>query len=454
MTCYTIHNDVSDRVNYTINLIDTPGFGDTRGLEQDAKIIEQIRELFNSKGERGVATLDAVCFILKAPDARLTTTQKYIFEAILSLFGNDIKDNICTLITFADGQRPPVLAGIQAIEGIPLPYETYFTFNNSALFVDNTMNTPNNLSPFFWDMGIKSCQTFFDHLTILQTKSLYLTTEVLMKRQKVENTVMNLHQEIEVGLSQINVLEKEVRIFSQNEQAILQNKNFEYLVDEDFQEKIDLTGKGQYTTNCLTCNYTCHESCAFANDSDKAKCCAMNREGACVQCPKGCHWKLHHNTPYIIKWSKRQVKKRYDEMKKKYEEATKKTLTQEQVLEQMNQDISRQEEAIQVMMEVISKLNNRLKEIALRPDPMSTFQYIELMIASEKREKKSGFEGRIDALEKCKKRATYGKSVKIFQDRVRNTRQSMAVADVADEILKDDKSVIGRIKGFFGMGKK
>ncbi|XP_071148474.1 uncharacterized protein [Mytilus edulis] len=454
VTCYTIHNDVSDRVNYTINLIDTPGFGDTRGLEQDAKIIEQIRELFNSKGERGVATLDAVCFILKAPDARLTTTQKYIFEAILSLFGNDIKDNICTLITFADGQRPPVLAGIQAIEGIPLPYDTYFTFNNSALFVDNTTNTPNNLSSFFWDMGIKSCQTFFDHLTILQTKSLSLTTEVLRKRQKVENTVIHLQQEIEVGLSQINVLEKEVRIFSQNEQAILQNKNFEYLVDEDFQEKIDLTGKGQYTTNCLTCNYTCHESCAFPNDSDKAKCCAMNREGSCVQCPKGCHWKLHHNTPYIIKWSKRQVKKRYDEMKKKYEEATKKTLTQEQVLEQMNQDISRQEEAIQVMMEVISKLNNRLKEIALRPDPMSTVQYMELMIASEKREKKSGFEGRIDALEKCKKRATYGKSVKIFQDRVRNTRQSMAVADVADEILKDDKSVIGRIKGFFGVGKK
>ncbi|VDI23335.1 Hypothetical predicted protein [Mytilus galloprovincialis] len=180
----------------------------------------------------------------------------------------------------------------------------------------------------------------------------------------------------------------------------------------------------------------------------------MNREGSCVQCPKGCHWKLHHNTPYIIKWSKRQVKKRYDEMKKKYEEATKKTLTQEQVLEQMNQDISRQEEAIQVMMEVISKLNNRLKEIALRPDPMRTVQYIELMIASEKREKKSGFEGRIDALEKCKKRATYGKSVKIFQDRVRTTRQSMAVGDVADEILKDDKSVNGRIKGFFGIGKK
>jgi hypothetical protein len=80
-----------------------------------------------------VATIDAVCFILKAPDSRLTSTQKYIFEAILSLFGNDIKDNICTLITFADGQTPPVLAGLQALEHKSLPYDLYFTFNNSAL---------------------------------------------------------------------------------------------------------------------------------------------------------------------------------------------------------------------------------------------------------------------------------------------------------------------------------
>lgn len=454
VTCYTIYNNVSDRVNYTVNLIDTPGFGDTRGLEQDAKIVEQIRELFTSKGEQGVATLDAVCFILKAPDARLTATQTYIFESILSLFGNDIKDNICTLITFADGQRPPVLSGIQAIDGIPLPYQTYFTFNNSALFVDNTIITPNNLSAFFWDMGNKSCQTFFHHLTTLQTKSLSLTTEVLRKRQKLENTVVHLQQEIEVGLSQINVLEKEVAIFSQNTQAILQNKNFEYDVEEDFQEKVDLTGKGQFTTNCLTCNFTCHENCVFANDSEKEKCCAMNKEGSCMQCPKGCHWKLHHNVPYIIKWSKRRVKKRYDDMKKKYEEATQKTLTQEQLLDQMSQDISSQEHAIQVMMEIISKLNNRLKEIALRPDPLSTVQYIDLMIASEKREKKSGFEERIDALEKCKQRTTYNKSVQILQDRIRNTRKNMAAGDVADEILKDDKSVIGRIKKIFTFSKK
>jgi hypothetical protein len=76
-----------------------------RGLEYDKQIVDQIRELFSSEGTNGMTTIDAVCFILKAPDSRLNSAQKYIFEAILSLFGNDIKDNICTLITFADASE-------------------------------------------------------------------------------------------------------------------------------------------------------------------------------------------------------------------------------------------------------------------------------------------------------------------------------------------------------------
>ncbi|CAC5383634.1 unnamed protein product [Mytilus coruscus] len=453
VTCYTLNRNLSDRVNFTVNLIDTPGFGDTRGLDNDKKIVEQIRELFVSAGQKGVATLDAVCFILKAPDARLTTTQRYIFESVLSLFGNDIKDNICTLITFADGQRPPVLSGIEALEGIPLPFDTYFTFNNSALYVDNILNSSNSLTPFFWKMGFQSCESFFEHINKMQTKSLLLTSEVLRKRAKLENTILILHTELEVGLSKVNLLEREVELFSKHAEAIFANKNFEYNFEEDRQEKIDLKGKSQYTTNCLVCNFTCHENCSFPNDDDKAKCCSMNENGNCTQCPKGCSWKEHHNTPYIIKWTKRKVKKRYEDMKKKYEEATQKTLTQEQVLEEMNQDIVKQEQGIQVMMEVISKLNNRLKEIALRPDPLSTEQYIDLMIASEMREKKSGFEARVAALHKCRERTKYGESVQIFQDRVANTRKTMAASDVADEILKEDKSVVGWLKNLFSQKK-
>lgn len=439
---------MASRIDYTINFIDTPGFGDTRGLEQDAKIVSQIRDMFTAKDARGVATLDAVCFILKAPDARLTTTQKYIFESILALFGNDIKNNICTLVTFADGQRPPVLAALEALEGTPLPFTTYFPFNNSALFVDNRADHQGTLSPFFWEMGMKSCGDFFQSLDGLQTRSLLLTAEVLTKRQKLENTILHLQEEIDLGLSKINLLEQEVNIFTKYKRQIQDNENFEYEVEERKMEKVDISGKGIFTTTCLTCNFTCHNNCAFANDSEKANCCAMGSGGHCTECPKNCHWSQHSNVPYVFEWYTQKVKKTYSEMKDKYQQANRKKMSQEEVLEEMHEEIKVLEIGIQMKVEEITEYGNRLKEIALRPDPLSTVQYIELMIESEMREKKSGFNQRIETLEQCKKRAEIGKTFQIFEHRLRDTRATLNASTAADDSMSSDKDQKGVFKKF------
>lgn len=123
ITVYKIFPQKGSRLNYTLNIIDTPGFGDTRGIQRDQVTIDQIRHLFSEKGEKGVLFIDAVCFIVMAPEARLTVSQKYIFSSIMSLFGKDIESNICTLITFADGAEPPVLASLKEAN---LPFGSNF----------------------------------------------------------------------------------------------------------------------------------------------------------------------------------------------------------------------------------------------------------------------------------------------------------------------------------------
>ncbi|XP_039598579.1 uncharacterized protein LOC120519888 [Polypterus senegalus] len=136
VTVYEMNYQDCFKVPYSFTIIDTPGFGDTRGIQQDKQITEQIRECFSSP--QGVQHINAVCFVVQASQARLTHTQKYIFDSILSIFGKDIANNI--LITFADGQRPPVLDAITESnilfpkddKGSPL----FFKFNNSALFAN------------------------------------------------------------------------------------------------------------------------------------------------------------------------------------------------------------------------------------------------------------------------------------------------------------------------------
>lgn len=146
ITVYTIAPQMGSRLNYTLNIIDTPGFGHTRSIERDKGIIDQIRHLFSSQGEKGVLFLNAVCFVVKASDSRLTVSQKFLFSSIMSLFGKDIESNICTLITFADCAKPSVLASLKEAN---LPFGPTFYFNNSALFAENKILTSSSLSPVF-----------------------------------------------------------------------------------------------------------------------------------------------------------------------------------------------------------------------------------------------------------------------------------------------------------------
>ncbi|CAL8316823.1 unnamed protein product [Gadus morhua 'NCC'] len=64
VTTYKINHQDGFKVPYSLTLVDTPGFGDTRGIESDKAITEQIRSLFTSA--KGVLEIDAICFVTQA----------------------------------------------------------------------------------------------------------------------------------------------------------------------------------------------------------------------------------------------------------------------------------------------------------------------------------------------------------------------------------------------------
>ena len=92
ITAYDIYHQEGFRVPYSLTIVDTPGYGDTKGLGRDQEITEMIRSFFEDKN--GIQELDVVGFVASASTPRLSPTQMYIFESILSIFGKDVKDNI------------------------------------------------------------------------------------------------------------------------------------------------------------------------------------------------------------------------------------------------------------------------------------------------------------------------------------------------------------------------
>ena len=60
ITAYTLHHQLRYNVDYSLTIIDTPGFGDTRGITRDEEIKTQIETFFRTKGSEGIDIIDAV----------------------------------------------------------------------------------------------------------------------------------------------------------------------------------------------------------------------------------------------------------------------------------------------------------------------------------------------------------------------------------------------------------
>ena len=403
VSCYTLPYMEGFKIPYNLTIVDTPGFGDTRGIEHDKVITEQIRRFFNTKGSAGIDHVDAICFMAQAGNPRLTPTQQYVFDRILAMFGKDIKKNVLVLFTFADGQKPQALSAMLAA-GILEDESNFFKFNNSALFVANSgEDDEDNFDKMFWRMGIKSFEKFFHELAAIEPKSLVLTKQVLDERAQLEVRLSGLREKIELGVNKLSELQQLKRVCKQHAADINANKNFKFTVQEPKRVQVELP-TGTYTTNCLVCNFTCHYPCSIPRNENKDRCAAMSN-GSCEECPNNCHWSQHVNDAYRFETQYETVEKEYDEIRERFNVAVEGQSEAEAVIKQVEQDFH---ETNRIVLRFVAEMQRgikKLSEIALKKDPLQQVDYLNLLIESEKSQAKPGWQDRIKSLQKTRDEA-------------------------------------------------
>ncbi|MGH0142646.1 UNVERIFIED_CONTAM: hypothetical protein FKN15_064580 [Acipenser sinensis] len=452
VTAYQIYYKEGFKVPFSLTIIDTPGFGDTKGIQQDKLITEKIREFFSSPD--GIDSIDAVCFVVQAALARLTQAQKYIFDSILSIFGKDIENNIQLLVTFADGKAPAVLDAINAA-GVPCPKSdtgvpVHFKFNNSVLFEPNGCDRENadedDFDRMFWRMGSTSMGKLFNNLDEMETRSLQLTKEVLAERKQLQVSVEGLQTMIKVGLSKVEEIRETQNALEYHKHCIEKNKDFEYEVQITVQGEIDISETGKRTTNCPKCHFTCHHPCTF--EESKYWCRAINILGYCRVCPGKCASSFHLKQTF--KWGPvpKKVKRTYEDLKQQYEEAKRKTMNAEEIVKNLEQEFSAVIHQVLDLIKQLSQSLSRLDEIALCSNPLTTLDYIDLLIQSEQREAKPGFKERIQSLHQVREEAVILQKVasggKLLPGEQEELKQSK---------LEVVKGIFTDIKGWFTGGK-
>ncbi|XP_046463234.1 uncharacterized protein LOC124209332 [Daphnia pulex] len=434
ITAYDIHHAEGFRVPYSLTIVDTPGYGDTKGLDRDQEITEMVRKFFEDKD--GIQELDVIGFVAQASLPRLTPTQIYIFDSVLSIFGNDVKENINFLLTFADSQVPPVLSAISQA-GLPCPIDAdtgkplHNKFNNSGFFCSSreSGNTADKFNRFFWQMGMENFQRFFTVLATMKTKSLSLTKQVLDERKRLESTVDGLQPLIKIGLAKMEEMRKTKQMITNCQAQIDANENVEFEVEVNMPKKVEnLSG---YLTNCNKCYVTCHNPCGIPNDDGKMDCWAMDfstpRETrSCRICPEKCIWNMHANQPYRWEYVTEKQATSSDAIKQKYEAELKKKLTAEELVKELEKHVEDNNKIVLQRVDTVSRCIQQLDAIALRPNPFSTPQYIDLIIDAEQQEKRLGFKERIESLKKLRQMA-------VITSKVRNN-ESLLTSDRKDDV--------------------
>ena len=405
---YYIRTSIED-MKY-IRIVDTPGFGDTRGIEYDKKIIDMIRETFTKKCD----TINAICFVAKSNETRLTDFQKYIFAQVMALFGKDVGENFIAMLTFCDGQVPNIIESLKSSESIfsqirdQIQDPWYLTFNNSAIFNGIEQKFTKN----FWDLGIDSYISFARKLKMLPEKSLTLSKKVLELRKQLEATIIGLRPQIERSLGIMENIRKEIAYIKSHKDKIDQYKDFNYKYKEPKVTKKNLE-QGHYTSNCLICNYTCHYPCYIPDDNQKMNCSAM-RNGKCTVCKNKCMWNEHKNLNFIFVYEEVEKTKTSEDLRKKYVESTSNLKHSEQILKGLEKDFINILTECYKNTESIKDCVEKLKENSLCKNPNESFEeYIKSCILNEEREKKPGYADRIKGYQILKD--TNDKIIKAFK---------------------------------------
>ncbi|KAM4532732.1 uncharacterized protein V3H82_026467 isoform 2-T2 [Fundulus diaphanus] len=388
---------------FSLTIIDTPGFGDTRGLENDIIVSQRLFDLFRS--DDGINEIHAVGLVVKATDNRVSDRLSYVFNSVMSLFGKNLEKSIVALITHSDGRTPKnVLQALAATRIKCAKNEKnqpiYFLFDNSQ--TDDRSEDIEFLK-IATDISTKGMRAFTAFLEEKSAQKLMTTTDVLKERISLTACIQNLQE-------RIRLTEQKQEELKQTHDALVKqvedmNKSDTVTVEVDvvYKERESLRSKKLFRFGlfekamvCTVCEENCHyPGCTL---SPTPQHCDVIRRGCCTVCTGKCPPSAHvkENWRYVIKTKK--VKKTVEIKKEIKAEKFDPELKFKYVKRLAEQIQKLKDEKFQLVHESYQHVI-RLEEIALKVESVSTLVHLDFLI---EKMKETGYGEKVQKLEKMR----------------------------------------------------
>ncbi|KAK7879330.1 hypothetical protein WMY93_033887 [Mugilogobius chulae] len=378
VSVYEIFGFESKEMPFSLTIIDTPGYGDTRGIEYDNIITKKLLDLFSAPEDvHGIKTLDAVGLVLKASENRLDERMAYIFNSVTSVFGKDMEKNIVAMITHSDGKTPN--DALKALEDANIKYAkteandpVYFLFNNSQKEKIEKKRNAERFASNAFDIAEDGMSEFKDFLEKTNPQSLDETTNVLKERNRLDASIDNFKERVEHIEIQQKAIQENKKELEKLKDSIT---NMYTIVKKTETYKVKETCN-KTALSCTKCEETCHKECTWARHIPW---CDVMSKGRCTICSGKCSARDHlrEKKRYVTKT--KNVDEKMIDWHQRYT-AEEKSKSKKTLLEHLQDDMKQLQKDKDQFLDEAYEAIEQLEKIALNADAATTYTSLDFLI--------------------------------------------------------------------------
>ncbi|CAF3879161.1 unnamed protein product [Adineta steineri] len=433
--------------NRNLRLIDTPGIGDTRGIEQDSKNFQEILA-YIAQYEH----LNAVFIMVRPNEERLNILFRFSINELLRHLNIDIKDNIMFVFTnarssfYMPGSTKKLLEALFNKHRLEYNVEIPFSRDNTFLFdsesfrylalCKNNIQLDENQTKSYtrsWDHSVKEYARLMKRIN---AHSLHAVSNILSLNE-AEQLIRKLPRPI---AETAKLIEENIQLAKEHKQKVLVNpqialegipqnnaiiKTLKHprtvCVGENCCRVIEVNDEKQ-----MEYLHICHDECYLAGvvqetlyDLKLQDCTAMEpEEGFCTVCD--CHWLQHKHITYEYVTDRIHIRSNKDM-----------TLAD---IDRRITELRNEESKIQ---DIYRKLVRFLHVNAILPVNDDFIEYLQYFIREEQMKQSAGAQNTeiIDSLERLKN--DYNKEMGLYKKTLEEQKKSIHPSQLVkpDEIF-------------------
>lgn len=234
----------SKELNYPpLKIVDTPGFGDTGGIDEDKNHLKKLKKVF----DENLIVVHSICFIVNCYKYRIDFHQEYVFNTLMSLFAEDVKNNFIVGVTHffhkSNKEIPSIIKHYLSLENsfyykcileeVDIQNSYWYFACDNEIISDNTIEK-NLIEKCTWEQTEETIKFYIENkIKDSQGKKIIESKEVLEKRISV--------------LNQVDILEKKLKELIETRKIYENNKRKKHAYLEEISNKEEIIQKHKKT---------------------------------------------------------------------------------------------------------------------------------------------------------------------------------------------------------------